>query len=164
VYGKTIGFSNPYSTSGYILPKAYMVKLGFRFSPPSSSGDLFVLLTGSDNNTLTQILPLYPSQKADVGAVSSIWFSQLPNSTKSLLQVVNMTYDVPNEIVSYNPGIPPTYVGLIKNILLNMNKDPAGISILKAYDNTSKFDTIPSTLLNNLTMSTARAVNGTSGY
>lgn len=161
VYGKTIGFSNPYSSPGYLLPKAYMIQKGFRFSPPSPSGDLFVLSTGSDNNTLTQVLVPYPSQKVDVGAISSTSFNQLPNSTKLLLKVVNMTYDVPNEIVSYNPGLSSSYVNQIKNILLNMNSDPTGLSILKAYSNTTKIDAIPSTLLNNFTKITAKAVNGT---
>lgn len=161
VYGKTIGFSNPYSGPGYMLPKAYMIKLGFKFSPPSPSGDLFVLLTGSDNNTLTEVLVPYPSQKVDVGAISSTSFNQLPNSTKSLLKIVNMTYDVPNEIVSYKPGLSSTYVGQIKNILLNMNRDPSGISILKAYSNATKIDAVAGTLLNNLTKVAAKVVNGT---
>jgi len=161
---KSIGFSDPHSTAGYILPKAYLKQFGFRFTPPSPTADLFYIMTGSDNKTVTQILNgTVGGGSPDVGAISSIYYDHLPASIKSQLKVVNSTIDVPIDIVSHRSGLPANLVGGVRDVLINMNKDPAGVKILSNLGNETKFDAIPNqqALFNLLTKMSASALNGT---
>ena len=161
---KSIGFTDAHSNFGYLLPKSYLQQLGFRFTPPSSTADLFYIFTGSDNKTVTKILNGSVSGgNPDVGAISSIYYNHLPASIKSQLKVVNSTIDVPIDIVSYRSGLPASLVGGVRDILLNMDKDPSGVKILSNLNNETKFDAIRNqqALFKLLTKMSASALNGT---
>src|SRR5215831_8358635 len=161
---KSIGFGDAHSNFGYLLPKSYLQHLGYRFTPPSSTADLFYIFTGSDNKTVTQILNgSVGGGNPDVGAISSNYYDHLPASIKSQLKVVNSTNDVPIDIMSHRSGLPADLVGGVRDILLNMNKDPAGAKILSNLGNETKFDAIPNqqATIKLLTKMSASALNGT---
>jgi phosphonate transport system substrate-binding protein len=173
--GKTIAFEGPESTSGYLLPKAYLLQKGFSligestgsylaqrgfggisgaFNSSSSSSKSTQNSNNHNNSSNTTIryifaredknIPLWIAEgKADIGVISNIDLEQqTPKAIKSQLKVVDRTIDVPRYVVSHRSGLNPTLVEKIKNILLDMDKDPEGVKILRNFDNTTKYDEI----------------------
>jgi ABC-type phosphate/phosphonate transport system substrate-binding protein len=49
---------------------------------------------------------------------------------------------VPRHVVSHRSELEPALVDKIKNILLNMDKDPEGIKILRNFENSIKYEEI----------------------
>ena len=146
--GKTIAFEAPESTSGYLLPKAYLVQKGFKLvgeSTKNSSND-------DDNNNIIryvfaredQNIPLWIVEgKADIGAISNVDFEQeVYESIKSQLKIIDRTIDVPRHVVSHRSEMEPALVQKIKDVLLNMDKDPEGIEILRNLDNSTRYEEI----------------------
>jgi phosphonate transport system substrate-binding protein len=145
--GKTIAFEAPESTSGYLLPKAYLVQKGFKLvgeSTKNSSND-------DNNNTIRYVfaredqnIPLWIVEgKADIGAISNVDFEQeVYESIKSQLKIIDRTIDVPRHVVSHRSEMEPALVQKIKDVLLNMDKDPEGIEILRNLDNSTRYEEI----------------------
>jgi phosphonate transport system substrate-binding protein len=170
--GKTIAFEAPESTSGYLLPKAYLVQKGFKLTGestesylaqrapaiisegPNSSSSGIDLLGGDGNdgnNTIRYVfaredqnIPLWIVEgKADIGVISNVDLEQETyESIKSQLKIVDRTIDVPRHVVSYRSELEPALVDKIKNILLNMDKDPEGVKILRNFENSTKYEEI----------------------
>jgi phosphonate transport system substrate-binding protein len=170
--GKTIAFEAPESTSGYLLPKAYLVQKGFKLIGESTEsylvqGEPVIISKGlntnsssidwpsrssnDDNNTIRYIfaredqnIPLWIVEgKADIGVISNVDFEQETyENVKSQLKIVDRTIDVPRHVVSYRSELEPALVQKIKNILLNMDKDAEGIKILRNFENSIKYEEI----------------------
>jgi phosphonate transport system substrate-binding protein len=145
--GKTIAFEAPESTSGYLLPKAYLVQKGFKLvaEPTKNSSN------DDDNNIIRYVfaredknIPLWIAEgKADIGAISNVDFEQeVYESVKSQLKIIDRTIDVPRYVVSHRSEMEPALVQKIKDVLLNMDKDPEGIEILRNFDNTTRYEEI----------------------
>jgi phosphonate transport system substrate-binding protein len=145
--GKTIAFEAPESTSGYLLPKAYLVQKGFKLvgEPTKNSSN-------DDNNNIIryvfaredQNIPLWVVEgKADIGAISNVDFEQeIYESIKSQLKIIDRTIDVPRHVVSHRSEMEPALVQKIRDVLLNMDKDPEGIEILRNFDNSTRYEEI----------------------
>ena len=171
--GKTLAFETPESTSGYLLPKAYLVQKGFKLTGQSlesylAHGEPIIISKGPNtnnsnidwssrdgsndgNNTIRYIfaredhnIPLWVVEgKADIGVISNVDLEhETYESIKSQLKIVDRTIDVPRHMVSYRSELEPALVYKIKNILLNMDKDPEGIKILRNFDNSTKYEEI----------------------
>ena len=145
--GKTIAFESPESTSGYLLPKAYLVQKGFKLvgEPTKNSSN------DDDNKIIRYVfaredhnIPLWVAEgKADIGVISNIDFEQETyDSIKSQLRIVDRTNDVPRHVVSHRSEMEPALVQKIKDVLLNIDKDPEGIEILRNFDNTTRYEGI----------------------
>lgn len=134
-YGKTIAFEDPGSTSGYLLPRAYLVRNGFNLSEYRGKNDISYVFSGEDEN-----IPLWIIEgRADIGTVSNVEFEKYPDSIKHKITIIGNTENVPRYVVSHRSGIEPEMVERIKEIFLNMDKDPAGIEVLNNF-NTKKYD------------------------
>lgn len=165
--GKTIAFEAPESTSGYLLPKAYLVQKGFKLVGESTesylaerdsvingkglNADSINNSSNYDNNTIRYVfaredqnIPLWVIEgKADIGVVSNIDLEQQTyKSIESKLRIVDRTIDVPRHVISYRSGMEPALVQKIKNILLNMDKDSEGVKILRNFENSTKYEEI----------------------
>ncbi len=165
--GKTIAFEAPESTSGYLLPKAYLVQKGFKLVGESTQSYLAERESVSinkglninsrnssndgSNNTIRYVfaredqnIPLWIVEgKADIGVISNVDLEQETyKSVKSQLKIVDRTIDVPRHVVSYRSELEPALVQEIKNILLKMDKDPEGIKILRNFENSTKYEEI----------------------
>jgi phosphate/phosphite/phosphonate ABC transporter binding protein len=172
--GKTIAFEAPESTSGYLLPKAYLVQKGFKLIGQSlesylAHGEPIIISKGPNinssnidwsskdgsndgNNTIRYIfaredhnIPLWVVEgKADIGVISNVDLEhETYESIKSQLKIVDKTIDVPRHMVSYRSELEPDLVYKINSILLNMDKEPEGIKILRNFDNSTKYEEIP---------------------
>jgi phosphonate transport system substrate-binding protein len=145
--GKIIAFEAPESTSGYLLPKAYLIQKGFKLvgEPTKNSSN------DDDNNIIRYVfaredqnIPLWVVEgKADIGVISNVDFEQeVYESIKSQLKIIDRTIDVPRHVVSHRSEMEPALVQKIKDVLLNMDKDPGGIEILRNFDNSTRYEEI----------------------
>jgi phosphonate transport system substrate-binding protein len=145
--GKTIAFESPESTSGYLLPKAYLFQKGFKLigEPTKNSTN------DDDNNIIRYVfaredhnIPLWLAEgKADIGAISNVDFEQgIYESIKSQFKIIDRTIDVPRHVVSHRSEMEPALVQKISDVLLNMDKDPEGIKILRNFENSTRYEEI----------------------
>ena len=143
--GKTIVFEDPGSTSGYFLPKAYLIQKGFNLSQSAGENNIVYIFSGEGEN-----IPLWVIEgKADIGAFNNIEFDALPESVKNKVKIIDRTEDVPRHIVSHRSGMDPALVEKVKQILMNMDRDAQGIEILKNFQKTKKYDEISKDLVFN---------------
>jgi len=142
--GKVIAFDEPFSSSGYFIPKVELLKITFMVLPDrpgvgSVKGDevRYVFCRG-DTNTIYKVA----NGEVAAGAVADERYHAL---TKNLdgLKILHETASFPRQLVSYRADLPFTLVTKIKNILLHMPQTEEGRKILREFDNTTKFDEIP---------------------
>jgi phosphonate transport system substrate-binding protein len=143
--GKMMAFKEPYSTSGYVLPKAYLIQQGLNpVEKPSTDAALgkdevgYVFSNGDDN-----ILQWVISGKAAAGAVDYLSFQKLPEESRSALTILAKTEAVPRQVMVVRAGLDPALVEAIKGLLIGLDKTPEGKDILKKFQTTTKFDEFP---------------------
>ncbi len=138
--GKTIVFENKESTSGYLLPKSYLIENGFNFLySTNSTNTIHHVFAGGDVN-----VPLWIHQdKADIGVSSNIDFVEINKNYDNEFTIIAETQSVPRHIVTHRSSLDSDLVEKIKQILIDMDKDPEGLELLKNFKNTSKFTEIP---------------------
>lgn len=143
--GKTIAFPNVFSSSSYFLPKAYLILKGFKLNESAGTDQIRYILSGSDEDTVLYVI----EGKADVGALSSLDFEELPESIRSQLKQVERTGDVPRHVVSYRADLDPVIVEKTRQMLLNIDKDPESIEIFKSQ-RTKKYNVMSKEEVSNI--------------
>ncbi len=146
IKGKTIAFEDPGSTSGYLLPKAYLLQKGFNVSQSPEQNNIVFVFSGNSENTPLWVI----GGKADAGAFSNMDLEKVPVPIREQLKVIDRTVDVPRHLVSHRSGLDPSLVERIRQIFLNMDKDPAGIEILNMTEKTKKFDELSEDMIFNI--------------
>ena len=143
--GKMIAFEDPGSTSGYLLPKLFLLKKGFSVVEnrnlgskvsPNEIGYIF-------GDTANGVVNLVSQQKVAAGAFSNDDFAGLEDKHKSLISILGETEAVPRHLVSVRKDLPEPVTKQLKEILLGMDRDKEGQEILRKTDNTTKFDLLP---------------------
>jgi phosphate/phosphite/phosphonate ABC transporter binding protein len=143
--GKIIAFEDPGSTSGYFLPKLFLLKKGFAVSEQASlaskvsSREIGYIFA----NTSNEIVNLVLQQKVAAGAFSTDDYAGLKDHDRPRISVLAETESVPRHLVSVRKDLPATVVKQLKSVLLAMNEDKEGQQILQQTDNTTKFDSLP---------------------
>lgn len=144
--GKIIAFEDPGSTSGYFMPKALLLKKGFKLAEKSSFeanvsakeiGYLFA--HGSEKNIINWIL----LKKVAAGAFNSNDFDKLDEERKEKMFIVAGTEMVPRHLLSVRRDLDPALVNRLREILLSMHRDVEGKKVLKKTEKTTKFDLLP---------------------
>jgi phosphonate transport system substrate-binding protein len=143
--GKIIAFEDPGSTSGYFLPKLFLLKKGFSMSEQASpeskisAGEIGYIFA----NTSDEVVRLVLQKKVTAGAFSTDDYRALEDKNKPLISILAETESVPRHLVSVRKDLPETVVKRLKSVLLAMDQDKEGQQILKQTDNTTKFDSLP---------------------
>jgi phosphonate transport system substrate-binding protein len=138
--GKTMAFEDPHSTSGYLLPKAYLLQRGFAVveGAGARSGAITYTFTGDSDNTSAWVV----EGRVDAGALSNIEYGLSPAVIRTQLKIIDRTFEVPHFTLSYRQDLNPVFVEKIKRTLLDMDNDPVGIKIMKDYGGTTKYTVI----------------------
>jgi phosphonate transport system substrate-binding protein len=143
--GKIIAFEDPGSTSGYFLPKLFLLKKGFSMSEQASpeskisAGEIGYIFA----NTSNEVVRLVLQKKVTAGAFSTDDYAALEDKDKPLISILAETESVPRHLVSVRKDLPEIVVKRLKSILLVMDQDKEGQQILKQTDNTTRFDALP---------------------
>jgi len=142
--GKIIAFEDPGSTSGYFLPKLFLLKKGFSMSKQASleskvsARDIACIFANTSNEVVNLVL----RQKVSAGAFSTDDYAGLETTNKPLIAILAETESVPRYLVSVRKGLPEPVTKRLTSILLAMNQDPEGQQILRQTDNTTKYDSL----------------------
>lgn len=145
--GKMIAFEESFSTSGYMLPKAYLVEAGYTVIEEKDSQDKvgeneigYIFTNGDD--PAASIIQWVVSGKTAAGAVNNKDFDDIPEDTKKLLSVLGETESLPRHLVLVRGTLDPAVSAGIKTILLEMTT-PEAADVLKSFGKTAKFDEFP---------------------
>jgi phosphonate transport system substrate-binding protein len=143
--GKFIAFEDPGSTSGYFLPKLFLLKKGFavvekpNLAAKVGAGEIGYIFTGTDKNVVSLVL----QKKVAAGAFSDDDRGQLDENSKAAIAVLGESEAVPRHLVSARKDLAQPPVMRVKEILLGMHQDDEGQKILRQTGNTTKFDALP---------------------
>lgn len=131
---KIIVFENPESSSGYFVPKSFLLENGFDLG--NDTGNVKYVFSGEDENTPYFIL----EGRGHIGTMSNIDFNEdIDENIRSKLRIVKETGDMPRQIVSHRSNMNSQDVENIKEILLGMHNDPEGKIILEDFSDTAKY-------------------------
>jgi phosphonate transport system substrate-binding protein len=143
--GKLLAFEDPGSTSGYFLPKLFLLKKGFSvvekpgLDSKVSTNEIGYIFANSDTNMLNLVL----KKKVGAGAFSNDDYANLNDASKASMSILGESESMPRHLVSVRKDLPDPIVKRLKEILLNMHQDGEGQKILGQTDNTTKFDPLP---------------------
>jgi phosphonate transport system substrate-binding protein len=143
--GRAVAFDEPYSTSGYLLPRSLLLERGYRLAelaradaavPPDAIGYTF---SGDDSNTVLWVV----RGKVAAGVTDSRTFAKLSAKKPGELRVLGRSADVPRQAVAHRAGLEPGVVAELERILTGMEHDAAGREALGAFEETTRFDRFP---------------------
>jgi phosphonate transport system substrate-binding protein len=143
--GKIIAFEDPGSTSGYFLPKLFLLKKGFSVVEKPSAGakvsDREIGYIFAD--TYQNIASLVLQNKVAAGAFSSDDYASVDVSSKASISILGESESVPRHLVSVRKDLPEPVAKHLKEILLGMHQNEEGKTILRQTDGTTQFDLLP---------------------
>ncbi|HEY6366943.1 MAG TPA: phosphate/phosphite/phosphonate ABC transporter substrate-binding protein [Candidatus Binatia bacterium] len=143
--GRMIAFEDPGSTSGYFLPKVLLLKKGFTLTEKSALDakvrpkEIGYVFASTDVHVVNFVL----SKQVAAGAFSDDDYGALDGNRKSDITILAQTDPFPRHLVSVRRDLDPAVKNRLKEILLAMDQDNEGRSILQQTDNTTKFDLLP---------------------
>jgi phosphonate transport system substrate-binding protein len=143
--GKIIAFEDPGSTSGYFLPKLFLLKKGFaviekpNLGAKVGAGEIGYTFTGTDKNVVSLVL----QKNVAAGAISNDDHARLDDMSKTAIAILGESESVPRHLVSVRKGVPEPIIKRMKEILLIMHQDEEGKKILSQTGDTTKFDSLP---------------------
>jgi phosphonate transport system substrate-binding protein len=143
--GKMIAFEEPFSSSGYFLPKLVLMQAGLKVVPKQEAADpvgldeVGYVFSYTDESTMVWVL----RGKVSAGAMDNHRFPTEAMGNLKSLKIIHETFAIPRHIVSYRADLSPPLVARIKEILLWMDQSEEGKKVLQAFEGTTKFDEIP---------------------
>ena len=143
--GKVMVFEDPESTSGYFLPKFFLLRNGFKLSEKGrldasvAPGEIGYVFASSQEKLVDWVL----TKQAAGGAFSDDDYAKLDEKTKADVGVLAQTERLPRHLVSVRKDMAPPLADRLKAILLSMSEDDEGRKILQKTGETTKFDMLP---------------------
>jgi phosphonate transport system substrate-binding protein len=143
--GKVIAFGEPFSTSGFLMPKAALASAGLRLvnseDPAASipSDRVGYVFSNDAENTVFWVL----KHKVWAGAVNADYFEALAGERIGELRVLLTTDAVPRNVVCVRSGLDPKVVQAIEKVLLEMHLSDVGRASLERFEETTRFDRFP---------------------
>lgn len=145
--GKMIAFEESFSTSGYMLPKAFLTEADFKVVEEKSTDETvgaeeigYVFTNGDD--PAANVIQWTVSGKTAAGAVNSSDFSDIPDETRKLLVILGETEPLPRHLVLVRGDLDPAVTASLKQAMLEMTT-PEAADALEKFDETAKFDDFP---------------------
>ena len=143
--GKRLALEEPYSTTGYFLPKAALAEKGLKLAPKAEPGDpvgpheVGSLFTYDDQSTMVWVL----RGRTDAGAMDQQGYELYAKASLHRLRVIYESPWLPRQIVSVRPDLPPALIAKIKDLLLAMERSEDGRRALHEFQKTTRFDALP---------------------
>jgi len=129
MHGKTFVFVDRATTAGYLLPLAFFEMSGIEDYKTFFKETYFA---GTHRDAIYDVL----NKKADIGAAKNTIFYRLAAKDKRLLNdlvFLARSPDVPENGLAVRKGLDNTIKLKLKHALINMDKDPEGINVLKKF-------------------------------
>ena len=133
--GQVVAFEESFSTSGYMLPLAYLIQNNMnpvKVSAPNANVNqdkTGYTFSTADNTTIQWII----SGRVPAGVIDNVTFSRLPEETQAELRIIAETEDVPRQLVLVNEELNPEIISKLKTVLLEMNQTEDGQTALEIF-------------------------------
>lgn len=133
--GQMVAFEESFSTSGYMLPLAFLIENGMNparkasLETAVSPNEVGYVFSTADNTTIQWII----SGRVPAGVTDNVTFSRLPEETQAELKIFAETENVPRQLVLVGPGISANLQAAIKNALLTADENEAGQEALDIF-------------------------------
>ena len=142
--GKVLAFDEPHSTSAHILPRMLLVEKKLKLVQVVPGGkaesDAVGYIHGSDDNAINLLV----TGKVDAAATSHREFQNLRPEIQDTVKIIAKSMSVPRQIISARKDLDPKIVTALKEVLINMDKNPEGQAVLNRQQGTTNIDAIPS--------------------
>jgi phosphonate transport system substrate-binding protein len=127
--GKRMAFVDKATTAGYLLPLAYFQENGI-FAYRKFLKEAY--FTGTHEDAVLDVL----TRKADIGAAKNTVYERMvaehPDIVHSL-KVLAVSPAVPENALGMRPGLGKDTLDKIRNALLEMDRDPEGMKVLRDF-------------------------------
>jgi phosphonate transport system substrate-binding protein len=141
--GKLIAFDEPHSTSAAVLPRMVLaenkIKLVQLLTPGAAVSDAINFVYGNDGSAINLLI----SGRVDAAAAANGEFEELRPEIRNTLKVIGKSMSVPRQLIAVRKDLDGKLVKALREVLLNMDKDPEGQQVLKRQQKTAKIDEIP---------------------
>jgi len=143
--GRMIAFGEPFSTSGYLLPKAALVSSGFElvnFADPAATvpdDKIGYVFSNDAENTMVWVL----KGKVTAGAVNEDYFAALAGQRIGELRILFRSDAVPRNVVCARGDLDADVMQSVVGVLIEMSEDPEGRVVLDGFERTSAFEPFP---------------------
>jgi phosphonate transport system substrate-binding protein len=143
--GRIIAFGEPFSTSGYLMPKAALASAGLRlvnYEDPAASiaaDHVGYVFSNDAENTMFWVL----KHKVAAGAVNADYYLALAGDRRDELRVLHTTESVPRNVVCVRDSLDPQIISAIERVLLEMHLSEDGRAALEDFEETTRFDRFP---------------------
>ncbi len=143
--GKIVAFDSPSSTSGYLLPKAMLLQLGYTLkeyksvSQRVSDENIGYVFSGDDVNTMAWVL----EGKTHVAAIDNHNFYKEAGERLEELEILARSPEIARHLVVKSHKLDEEIASAIKETLTLLDQDEAGKVMLFEFQKTVKFDEIP---------------------
>jgi phosphonate transport system substrate-binding protein len=144
--GQLVAFDTPFSTSGYMLPLAWIIEndlVGVEIDrddddPQIADDEIGYIFSEDDNTTVQWVI----SGRTAAGVVDSETYLSIPEETREHMVILAETGSVPRHIAVVRDDLDPELVDRIRALLLEMTETDEGLLVLEGF-NTSQFDEFP---------------------
>ena len=142
--GKVIGFDEPHSTSAHVLPRMLLAEKKLKLVQITNLGganhpDAVGFVYGSDGSATNLLI----TGRFDAAATSQGEFNELRPEVRETLKIIGKSMAVPRQLVAVRKDLDAKLVKALREVLINMDKDPEGQHVLKRQQRTAKIDEIP---------------------
>ncbi|MBN1121051.1 MAG: phosphate/phosphite/phosphonate ABC transporter substrate-binding protein [Anaerolineae bacterium] len=143
--GHMIAMDNPYSTTGYAMPSAFLIDNGMSITIKQSANDpvaddeIGIVFSYDDENTLQWVL----SGLVAAGATDDVSYDLFfPEEAKEKVLILAETESVPRQVVVAGPEMDGDLLEAVTELLVNANEDENAAEALEAFQ-TTEFDAFP---------------------
>ena len=143
--GKTVIFEDPGSSSGYLMPKLFLSRNGYKlvekkgYDPNTTGTEIQYSFAYLRSKLIEAVL----TKQVAAGAISDDDYNGLDEKRKSAMAILAHTERLPRHLLSVRSDLAPQLVGQLNDVLVAMHDDAEGQRILKKTDQTTKFDVLP---------------------
>lgn len=143
--GSVIGFQEPDSTSGYLLPVALLLEAELPLEhmhqdhQEPAENTVGYLFTGDDRNTALGLV----RGTIDAGATDNQGFEALQVAQPDRFRALARSVEVPRQIVVRSAELDEALGSVISSTLRSMSDSPEGIQVMASFHNTTRFDDFP---------------------
>jgi len=141
--GKVLGFDEPHSTSAHVVPRMLLTEKKLKLvhltstggAKPKAVGYVF----GSDGSAVNLLI----TGRLDAATTSLREFNELRPEIRDSLRIVGKTMSVPRQLIGVRKDLDPKLVKALREVLVNMDRDPEGQQVLRRQQKSTKIDEIP---------------------
>lgn len=143
--GSVIGFQEPDSTSGYLLPLAMLLDADLLLQHLHQDHEqpaehaVGYLFTGDDRNTALGLV----RGTLDAGATDNQGFELLQTAQPDRFRALARSIEVPRQVVVRSGALDETLASVIADTLRSMEESAEGVQVMASFHDTTHFDDFP---------------------